>query len=122
LKNQRKFLDSVAKELNIKQMSDWYEVTGKVNFLQFNNKRQDIEKFGGQALLVHKYSSSLSNLLSSVFPEYDWLPWKLDKCPNNFWSVIKNQKKFIEWVAKEKNVVEMSDWYKIKIEVVLLIY
>jgi hypothetical protein len=28
--NQREFMDSIAKKLNIKEMSDWYNVTLKV--------------------------------------------------------------------------------------------
>jgi hypothetical protein len=48
-----------------------------------------------------------------MYPEYEWLPWKFDMCPNNFWEDVKNQKRFLDWAGKELKIKEMSDWYKI---------
>ena len=52
-------------------------------------------------------------LLSAAFPEYEWLPWKFNKCPRNFWDDLKNQRKFMDWAGKELGIKEMSDWYKV---------
>jgi hypothetical protein len=64
-----------------------------------------------------KYNGSPSQLLSTLFPDYEWLPWKFDKCPANYWDDVNNQRKFMEWAAKELNIKEMSDWYNINYEV-----
>ena len=56
-------------------------------------------------------------LLSKVFPEYEWLPWKFLHSPLNFWNDVEWQKKFVNWAGKELNIKEMSDWYKINAKV-----
>ena len=48
-----------------------------------------------------------------VYPEYDWLPWKFEKCPKKYWHDVKNERKFMDWAGKELNVKEMSDWYNL---------
>jgi hypothetical protein len=52
-------------------------------------------------------------MLSTVYPEYEWLPWKFRKSPQNYWNDLKNQQKFMDWAGKQLKVNEMSDWYKI---------
>ncbi len=52
-------------------------------------------------------------MLNEVFPEYDWLPWKFERCPKGYWNDIKNVRKFMDWAGKELNVKEMSDWYRV---------
>ena len=71
----------------------------------------------GGVRLIDLYNGSLSKLLSSVYPEYDWLPWKFTVCPLGFWNDIANQRKFTEWVAKELNIKEMEDWYRVTTKV-----
>ena len=48
-----------------------------------------------------------------AYPEYDWLPWQFEQCPQHYWSDIKNVRKFMEWAGKQLNVKEISDWYKV---------
>ena len=56
---------------------------------------------------------SFVDLLTQVYPEYDWLPWKFAQCPRNYWNDINNVRKFMNWAAKQLNVKKMSDWYTI---------
>jgi hypothetical protein len=72
---------------------------------------------GGADLLANKCNNSLSLLLSKVYPEYEWLPWKFVKCPQNFWNDVKNQRQFMDWAAKELKVNELSDWYNVSLKV-----
>ena len=112
-KNQRKFMDWAGKQLNIKDMSDWYKVTTQVAFSALTRvKIQEITNLGGgNALKLHHYS--MFPLLSSTYPEYEWLPWKFSKCPKNFWEDKGNQRKFMDWAGKELEIKEMNDWYKV---------
>jgi hypothetical protein len=64
-------------------------------------------------LLNAKYDRSLSLLLSVLYPEYEWLPWKFVRSPVNFWSDSHNKKKFLDWAGKQLGVKEFSDWYKV---------
>jgi hypothetical protein len=80
-------------------------------------KKKDFFSLGGSQLLNSKYNGSPYLLLSTVFPNYEWLPWKFDKCPQNYWDDFQNQLKFMNWVAKELNINENDDWYKISAKV-----
>jgi hypothetical protein len=70
---------------------------------------------GGRSLLK-KYNSH-TTLISNVYKEYEWLPWKFPICPHNYWNDVKNSRKFVEWAAKELKIKEMSDWYNVTYKV-----
>ncbi len=52
-------------------------------------------------------------MLSTIFPDYNWLPWKFNRAPQLFWNDVNNQKKFVKWAENELNIKEMGDWYKV---------
>ncbi len=57
-------------------------------------------------------------LLTEVYPEYDWLLWKFNSFSSK--SLIASpgrRQQYVEWMAKQLNIKEMSDWYKVKQEV-----
>ena len=58
-------------------------------------------------------SGSLYQILSDVYPEYEWLPWRFIRTPKQFWDDPKNQRTFLEWAGKQLKIKEMSDWYKV---------
>lgn len=64
--------------------------------------------------MLQKYNESPFKLLSALFPNYKWLPWKFDHCPRNFWSVPSNQRMYMDWVAKELHITDKNDWYKVE--------
>jgi hypothetical protein len=78
---------------------------------------KDLINLGGQDLVSNK--GSVSQLITALYPEHDWLPWRFDDRPLNFWEDAKNQRKFMEWAGKQLNVREMSDWYKVTQKVTL---
>jgi hypothetical protein len=67
--------------------------------------------------MFKQYNNSPSLLLSTVFPEYEWLPWKFKTVSMNYWKDVNNQRKFLEFVGKQLNIKERSDWYKISMKV-----
>ena len=67
--------------------------------------------------MLEKYNFSPSQLISSVYSEFDWLPWRFYRCPNYYWEDLNNQRKFVDWVGKNLNIKEMSDWYKVTSQV-----
>jgi hypothetical protein len=70
-------------------------------------------------MLRRKCNNSTHTLLSQVYPEYDWLPWLFVKTQPNFWKDKKNQRKFTDWAAKQLNIKDMSDWYKVSQKVTM---
>jgi hypothetical protein len=121
-KNHLKFMNWAATELHIKNMEDWYKITFKVFFFKLNiflNLKKNLIDIGGGGLL-HKYEDSPSLLITTTFPNYNWLLWKFSTCPQNFWEEMKNCKNFMNWVGKQLNVTEMENWYKIQADVKLI--
>ena len=81
---------------------------------------KDLLELGGSSLL-NMNESSLSKLLSVVYPEYNWLTWKFSVSPHNFWSDVKNQRKFMDWAGRELKIKEMSDWYNVSNKVIRVV-
>jgi hypothetical protein len=52
MKNRRSFFDSIAKDLNVQKLEDWYQVD-----------KNEVSKLGGGYLLNHYYKDSLKNAL-----------------------------------------------------------
>jgi hypothetical protein len=52
-----------------------------------------------------------------TFPDYEWLPWKLEKGPQNYWVDMKNQIKFMDWAGKQLNIEKVNDWYQVSNQV-----
>jgi hypothetical protein len=68
-----------------------------------------------------KYNDSPSLLLSNVYPEYEWLPWRFVNGPKNFWNDVNNSKKFLDWAGKQLGVKEINDWHRVSTKVLLFI-
>jgi hypothetical protein len=87
-------------------------------FTIFNLKKEIID-LGGKTLYF-KYNN-MYLLLSTVFPEYEWLPWKFTSLPPSFWDDHNNHKLFLNWAEKQLNINEKNDWYKISRKVLNII-
>src|SRR4051812_9273128 len=70
---QRKFLEDIAKKLELKGYEDWYSLTAA-----------DLEEYGGRNVLKY-YADSLPKALTNVFPDYNWRVWKFSQVPKGFW-------------------------------------
>eukprot|EP01120_Amphizonella_sp_Union-15-10_P000282 TRINITY_DN10305_c0_g1_i2.p1 TRINITY_DN10305_c0_g1~~TRINITY_DN10305_c0_g1_i2.p1 ORF type:complete len:363 (+),score=45.01 TRINITY_DN10305_c0_g1_i2:81-1169(+) len=104
--NQRLFFERVGTELGLKSYEAWYDI-----------RKQEITLRGGHGLLKHHNSSPL-NALKSIFPEYDWIPWKLKSSPLNYWSNKVNRRKLFDWIGSELGFRSYDDWYESKKSVI----
>ena len=66
---------------------------------------------------MRKYSYSPPLLLSKMYPDYNWLPWKFKKCPRKYWDDVNNQRKFMDWAGKMLNIKDINDWSKVTTKV-----
>lgn len=99
---QQEMVHRLAKDLQIKEMEDWYHV-----------KSSQIREKGGTRLLK-QYARSPMKMIMSIFPEHDWIPWKFDeKLKKGSWDDLHFQREFVEYVAKEYKLEDMEDWYNI---------
>ena len=80
-------------------MSDWYKV-----------RRRDVVAHGGSGLF--KSHTSLYEALSAVYPDYQWeylnFVDSASKIKNGFWDSLENQKKFLDKVAQELGITEVT--------------
>lgn len=115
--NHKQFFDHLAKQLGIQQHKDWYNVENNTNTL--------VKTYGGGGLLKRYKGSnilfiindqgSLYYALKTVYPEYNWIPWKFrgHHVPRGFWQHSSNHKLFLEWLAGHLNIKTPEDWYQI---------
>eukprot|EP01114_Cavostelium_apophysatum_P017882 TRINITY_DN5405_c0_g1_i1.p1 TRINITY_DN5405_c0_g1~~TRINITY_DN5405_c0_g1_i1.p1 ORF type:complete len:716 (-),score=103.25 TRINITY_DN5405_c0_g1_i1:1172-3319(-) len=103
----RMLLDSIGKELAIGKTSGWKGITTQ----QFVDK-------GGRPLLNHY--GSLSKALAVLYPEDFALPEnrsnEVSKKPPGYWQDLKNQRDFLEQIARDFNLSCKEDWSKISIK------
>jgi hypothetical protein len=56
-------------------------------------------------------------MLTAIYPEHEWIPWKFAKVPKNFWDSKENQRKFLQYTFTELGLKDMEDWYKVSRQV-----
>lgn len=117
LSYQRQFLDSLASKRNITDPNQWYDITATVIHPISPSHLQDLIHSGGLGL-IRLYKHSIHSLLSAVYPEHNWLPWKFRKGNAGYWDDIQRQKTFLDWAATQLNVKNVNDWLKIKKKVI----
>lgn len=115
LKNQKQFLDSVAKHLHIQIPKDWGTVT-----------QDKIIELGGTTLLK-QYENSLFKTLEKVyssmhsnFPnneqdvhwEREWFV-NVPKYSHSFWNNMSNQRLFLYNIASEYGIEDPSQWKRL---------
>jgi hypothetical protein len=105
--NRKNYAVWLGEKLTYKTMEDWYNIT----IQQINNN------YGG-SLMVLKYNSSPIQFLRDVFPDYEWLEWKLNNTTSGYWEIIENHTKFANWLGKELEFNNMEDWYNITYDII----
>ena len=114
--------DHVSDFLKIEKLEDWYPIKASqidsVPPLNINSSSPIAKhrKKNGQSLLVVRprtilskfYNNSLHEALSTIYPNFDWKPWKFQFTRRGFWKRKENRKKFFEEIFRqlEKNPTE----------------
>jgi hypothetical protein len=93
-----KYLEWLGTHINITHMEQWYQVTAK-----------QISDNGGYTLMS-KYNNSVLQLVSTVFPDHVWLPWKFaSNVPDRFWDMTGNLRWYFDWLIQEKKLSGPQD-------------
>jgi len=102
IENQKKYMRWLREQIGFKEFEDLYKLT----FPIFNNNY-------GSGLISNYYNNSVSSLITTLYPEYDWLDFKFKKM--YYWTKLENQKKYIIWLGKQLNYKNYDDWYKVSV-------
>lgn len=78
--HRRAFMDSVAEQLGIKTLEDWYGV-----------QTRQVAECGGDQLLKNYFNNSLFATLKSVYDEFEWNPLLFKSAPLYYWNILDNQ-------------------------------
>lgn len=96
--NRMRYLGWLGDQLNIKEMDDWYNVTGAI--LRNNHGRGMIEIFG----------SSIIGIFREHYPGHDWKEWLFGIPRPEYWRVIGNRREYLEWLGNKLGFKKPSDW------------
>jgi hypothetical protein len=69
-------------------------------------------------MMATVYGNSLLSALKDVYPEHQWLPWRLNRSGRNFWSKPQNRQLFLDWLSSELNIEQIDGWYKLTTKLV----
>ena len=100
-KNQKEYMEWIKQKLGYTTIEDWYKISWK--YLLNNN---------GSGILKN-YNGSPIQLVTSIYPNYNWSTWKFHQVPRGYWKDIKHQKDYMDWLGKKLGYTMMDDWYKI---------
>ena len=54
---------------------------------------------------------SPQSLICSIFPEYNWIPWKF-RVPPNYWNKKSNRIQFLEYLKNKYQIEENEEWFR----------
>jgi len=86
----RQFLDWLATEMKLSK-DGLYRLT-----------RVAVISHGGERLL--KIYGDVFAMVSTVYDDYHFLPWRFERVPSEFWEKVDNRKAYISWLITTVNV------------------
>ena len=79
---------------------------------KYNNIIKDILQNCGRTILLRNDESHVK-LITNVYSNYNWLPWKFNQAPKGYWNDENNVKQYMNWLSDKLNIKKMEDWYNI---------
>jgi len=104
--NQKKYMDWLFTKLEYNKLDDWYDLN--IYILRKNNA-------GG---LINKYNNSHIQILTAVYPDYEWLEWNFKCTAKGFWSKRTNHNIYAAWLGKKLGYTEPDHWYSITRDII----
>lgn len=99
-KNIVSYVKWLGHTLGYTNMEDWYKVSQKAF--------RDNKGCG----LLDKFGNSYSEILKTVFPNYEFLPWMFSTVPNGFWQKDDNIRWYLQWLLQKLGHTD-TDYHKL---------
>ncbi len=80
-------------------------------FLRYQVSQKDLLNNFGGGLLSNYYESSPIKLLSTIYSDFNFLPWLFTACPRSFFQSRNNRNNYLEWLinkVKIKSQMELT--------------
>jgi hypothetical protein len=100
--NCRIFMDWLAEQLCINYCEDWYSLD-----------KITLNKWAGSQL-SKKYQGSIIQATKKIYPNTNWLPWRFQDLPEDFWKNSENRMEYSEWIIHRMDIINEDDWLNIK--------
>jgi hypothetical protein len=100
---QRDALEKLGVQLGVKQLDDWYNISGKNVISELN-------------FIKHYYQGSLYITLKELYPQHVWDPLKFSQIPRGFWqksSTIEEFRSIFEKWKQQYDIHRLKDWYQL---------
>jgi hypothetical protein len=96
-------LDSIGEQIGVKDndLSPWYNVDTRF-----------LSKFNLNGIL-NQYRGSMYTMLSTVYSDHDWKPWKFKTLPVRAIQSPEIIEKVLQYVEKECRINRPEEWYSI---------
>ena len=85
----------------------------KINLIGIQYQIEKILNYGWFWIIDYIITIHYNVHLKSIYPNYEWIPWKFHQTPKNYWLNIENQRKYCDWLSNQLNIKSMEDWYKL---------
>lgn len=67
---------------------------------RYHVSSQHFKKNYGSGLLA-QYNDSVSRLVSTIYSDYPYLPWKFTRAAKGFFEIRENRVRYVDWLRKE---------------------
>jgi very-short-patch-repair endonuclease len=91
--------------LGYTEPEQWYNIS----------KNKIVDNHGSGMLIKHDNSPILfvKTVVKLIYVDYEWLEWKFQRVPQNYWDDINNHKIYAEWLGNKLGYSKPEDWYNI---------
>eukprot|EP01125_Pyxidicula_operculata_P009617 TRINITY_DN3159_c0_g2_i2.p1 TRINITY_DN3159_c0_g2~~TRINITY_DN3159_c0_g2_i2.p1 ORF type:complete len:521 (+),score=86.79 TRINITY_DN3159_c0_g2_i2:779-2341(+) len=97
--NHMKFMDYLGMKLNYLRFDDWHS-------LQLTDLRNN-----DGSMMLSKYPSSISVVVSDIYNSYRWSPWLFSITPKNTCSDVNNVLRFMDDFGRRSSISSFQEFY-----------
>ena len=101
-RNHTRYVFWLSKQLNIKKLDDWYQVS----------KADVVQHYGG-GLLKYYYNDSLIELVQAHYQQRRWYPWLFKYTPGKYWEKRSNRIDYLTLIGEKLGYRAPEDWYQV---------
>jgi hypothetical protein len=66
-------------------------------------------------MMLRQWNYDLSKILSTVYTNHVFLPWKFTQLPAKWWESAENKRSFFIWAAKQLGLASLDGWYTVSL-------